>query len=319
MNFLFDLQLFADGATPEDTGFEEEQQNNVDGATKEDTGESTDNDWDFALDEDGNIVFNDGEGTQDTEQPAYYTQDEIKELGIDKLDPNKLPPDLVPFYKSLQADYTRKNQAVAEQRKFLEQQMLQSQYQQPQAQQPPMQQQTPEQVRMQYYEQLYNVAKQEVDSSFKQAGIEFDEFNPMHQAALADAVANIKVHMIQQQQYQSGIQNLMNNYQSDPDWPELDRYAWERLDNMPYKQASVIREKIQNGDLATIKSFLDETKAEFDARKNPQQFVKQKPPHVESGGTGNNKPATQQFNIAQIGRMRIDQQAKVLEALGLTK
>ena len=318
MDFLFNLQLFADDATLEDIEGNEEQIN-VDGATDQDTDESTDNDWDFALDDDGNIVFNEDNGTPNEEQPDYYTQEEIKEIGIDKLDPNKLPPELQPFYKSLQADYTKKSQVVADQRRQLEPYFQQQQAQQ--QQQATQQQPTQEQVQMQYYEQLYGVARSEVDTSFKKLGIEYDEFNPMHQAALADAVANIKVKMIQQQQYQSGLQNLMQGYQSDPDWQDIDKYAWERLDNMPYRQAAAIRERIQNGDLSTIKSFLDETRSEFNGRKNPQQFVKpkQQQPHVEAGGSGNSRPSNQNFNMSQIGRMRIDQQAKMLEALGLTK
>ncbi len=37
-----------------------------------------------------------------------------------KLDPNALPPELQPFYKSMQADYVRKTQEVAQQRKQFE-------------------------------------------------------------------------------------------------------------------------------------------------------------------------------------------------------
>src|SRR4051812_17293053 len=37
------------------------------------------------------------------------------------IDPNSLPPELLPIYKSLQGDYTRKTQGLAEERKAFEQ------------------------------------------------------------------------------------------------------------------------------------------------------------------------------------------------------
>ncbi len=39
---------------------------------------------------------------------------------LEKLDPNALPPELVPYYRSMQGDYIRKTQEIAEQRKAIE-------------------------------------------------------------------------------------------------------------------------------------------------------------------------------------------------------
>ncbi len=50
---------------------------------------------------------------------GFYSKEEIETLGLDKLDPKKIPQELVPFYKSMQADYTRKTQALAEEKKKL--------------------------------------------------------------------------------------------------------------------------------------------------------------------------------------------------------
>ena len=54
-----------------------------------------------------------------TEPEGYYTPEEVREIGIEKLDPNRIPEELKPYYKSMQADYTRKTQSVAEQKKEL--------------------------------------------------------------------------------------------------------------------------------------------------------------------------------------------------------
>ena len=74
----------------------------------------------FSLSPDGELKIREPEVREQSEEKKYYSPDEIKELGIEKLDPNKIPPELVPFYKSMQADYTRKTQAVREREKELE-------------------------------------------------------------------------------------------------------------------------------------------------------------------------------------------------------
>ena len=71
------------------------------------------------------------EGTApQTQQP--YTPEEVKELGIEKLDPNRIPPELQPFYKSMQADYTRKTMAIKDKERALQTLQLQQQPVQPQ-------------------------------------------------------------------------------------------------------------------------------------------------------------------------------------------
>lgn len=63
---------------------------------------------------------------QGTEKPQettpFFFQKPSKEAKVEEvhLDPAKLPADLQPFYKSMQADYTRKTQEAAEMRRALE-------------------------------------------------------------------------------------------------------------------------------------------------------------------------------------------------------
>lgn len=54
-------------------------------------------------------------------QPQTQQQPVEQDTGFTNVDPNTLPPEVQPIYKSLQADYTRKMQAIAEQRRQIEQ------------------------------------------------------------------------------------------------------------------------------------------------------------------------------------------------------
>lgn len=58
--------------------------------------------------------------TQQTEEPGAE-QGATEEDTFTSIDPSTLPPEALPFYKSLQGDYTRKTQALAEERKAYEQ------------------------------------------------------------------------------------------------------------------------------------------------------------------------------------------------------
>lgn len=52
-----------------------------------------------------------------TPQKQFYTLDEMKSLDPEQLDTSRIPPEAIPVYKSLQANYTRKHQEMAEERK----------------------------------------------------------------------------------------------------------------------------------------------------------------------------------------------------------
>lgn len=58
---------------------------------------------------------------EDTPVNETPVEEQIVEESFSGLDPTNLPEDLQPFYKNMQADYTRKTQEIAEQRKQYEQ------------------------------------------------------------------------------------------------------------------------------------------------------------------------------------------------------
>lgn len=319
---FFDLQLFNEVEQPvTDSSTQEAQE-------QENSQQENDQNYEFAIDDNGQIVFRqrtpEEPAKAQEEQPKPYTPEEIAQEPIERLDPSRIPPELQPYYKSMLADYTRKTQALAEQRRQFEMQMAQFQ----QAQQPPQQQQQAQQpteppvnVQRQYYEQLHGIAKARVEQAFGEA---FDELNPMHATALVDEVANVKVYLIEQQQRQAAIQNVLGSFQQDPEWQSIDKYAMELLDNMPYHQAKQIRSRIESGDIAFMNDFLKHAKTEYYKAKNPapaQQSaapsMKLKPPAVESAGQGLTKNEQPTFDPKSLGRMSVDDQAKVFERLGL--
>lgn len=72
-------------------------------------------------DEQGRFTTRPPEQTQETQTQPEATQSEQQtQDAFTKVDPNTLAPELQEIYKSLQADYTRKTQEVAEQRKRFE-------------------------------------------------------------------------------------------------------------------------------------------------------------------------------------------------------
>lgn len=62
------------------------------------------------------------QGTEKAPETPFFFQKHSKEAKGEEVhvDPSKLPPELQPFYKSMQADYTRKTQEAAEMRRALE-------------------------------------------------------------------------------------------------------------------------------------------------------------------------------------------------------
>ena len=272
------------------------------------------------------------ESPQEEQEQKYYTAEEMKELGIDKLDPNKIPPELVPFYKSMQADYTRKTQALAQERKLIEnlldnalsnpaiaQQLMNDQNFIQTAQQHPELAQKLQAVSQMTqsqdpYEIIAEQAKQRVEMKL---GEPFDEFDLRHKVAFDMEVQEIT----QAYQRQSYIQQKLAEIQfNEPHFAEIDRLAEQKLMQMPYAEAVKIQTALQNGDIDTVFSFWNEVRKEFyNSQLNNQQSSQTpnpEPPKVEGAGQGNveTKPAV---DVSELGYLDEDSQAQMLIKLGL--
>lgn len=350
-DFEFNLQTFAEGEVTEPA---------TDTEPTDVTGDVTDTgddntapaDFDFGIDENGDVFFNgnrmlsfDGE---DDEDPAPETQDSEEGQTTEPEPENKAPePQMytvkvdgqelqVPLEELLngyqrQADYSRKTQALADERRQLQAQM--AQYQQPQTQPQTQEPQQSQVSQAEYYNKLTEFAKGEVE---KHLGTEFDELNPVHIAALADSVATIKAQIYEQQAVQKNFTHVVNQFRQDPNFDEIDRYAQWRLQNMPYQQAVKIQNALDNYDAEIVGQFMTAARNEYYGMMNtqhnqqntpppavpniPQPTNKPKPPVVEGAGSSERPPksATQQVDFKSLGRMTNDELVKVFQQTGLT-
>ena len=235
------------------------------------------------------IAVRDGELVV-TEQADTYTAKEIEEIGIDKLDPKRLPKDLVPFYKSLQADYTRKTQALAEQRKKLpvpEETPPPVQQFQPQPEQAPVSEQS-------YMEWFGGAAK---DVACRMLGIQpdkFDEFNPQHIVGLNLATTSLNEEIQRQAQQRQALETRKQQYgemladirSSEPHFAEIDAWGRTYVESLPYTEYSRVMKTFASGDMAAIKAeLLKIRKAWYD-----RQTATQTPPVLESAGSDQTPP-----------------------------
>ena len=313
-----------------------------------------------------NPVANNSESVQNVQNPDgtvppeqksnYYTEDEIGNLGLDHIDPNRLPPQLVPFYRSMQADYTRKTQAVAQEKKDLEAR-LNSMNVQPQPQNPPfnanqnplipqgnfqngqqvplVQPQQPQQSQQppqaDYYKQLYDVAIKNVE---KKLGSEFNELDPLHLTALSSEVAQIQNQIERTHSKKQELDAVVSKYVSDPRWSEMQTYVDKVLDSMPYNESKQIRDRIESGDIQYIDGFLKTARECFYetnggtkvptpqqanvAPQPPRPVIK--PPVLEGGGVGvSAAPASSSVDLSKLGSMTNDELANLFVDMGFTK
>ena len=243
-----------------------------------------------------------------SEPPQTYTTKEIEDIGIDKLDPNRLPKDLVPFYRSLQADYTRKTQALAEQRKKLpvpEETPPPVQQFQPQPEQAPVSEQS-------YMEWFGGAAK---DVACRMLGIQpdkFDEFNPQHIVGLNLATTRLNEEIQRQAQQRQALETRKQQYSEmleevrsgEPHFAEIDAWGRTYVESLPYTEYSRVMKTFASGDMAAIKTeLLKIRKAWYD-----RQTATQTPPVLESAGS-DQTPPRKRVPLDRLGSMSEDEQA----------
>lgn len=253
------------------------------------------------------IAVRDGELIVPDQQQTYTTK-EIEDIGIDKLDPKRLPKDLVPFYRSLQADYTRKTQALAEQRKKLpvpEETPPPVQQFQPQPEQAPVSEQS-------YMEWFGGAAK---DVACRMLGIQpdkFDEFNPQHIVGLNLATTRLNEEIQRQAQQRQALEVRKRQYgemleeirSGEPHFAEIDAWGRTYVESLPYTEYSRVMKTFSSGDMAAIKTeLLKIRKAWYD-----KQTVTQAPPVLESAGT-DQAPPKKRVPLDRLGSMSEDEQA----------
>lgn len=353
----FDLQLFAEETA--DVAPEVEQ------PTEDSTGEEH---FDFAIDEDGTPILGEdflnslvGETpySDDAEQEGEEEHQEVEQPVEDSTEGNEPEPEkfivtvggqeqevtldeLLHGYMR-QADYSRKTQALADERNAYQQQVQQQAVQAPQ--QPQEQQQAQSSTKLtqkEYYEQLTKYAESAVENIL---GEEYDPYNPAHQAVYSDSIAKLNADIYKEQERQAAIQareeqfmGVVAKYQQDPNFNAINMLAEQRLNEMPYKQAIAVKEAFDKRDVGVIDDYMAYITNEFYAQQQPSirratpqaapqqaapqvQVPKIKPPYVEQSGPASKPPVatTQQIDMKKLGTMSMDDQARLFSQLGLTK
>lgn len=319
--FVLNLQLFAETAEP----------------MEQPTEDSSYEVPDFALDEDGEpVFFNEGDfgdgGTAESEETGESVQPGLNEpesyiVKIGGVEEEVSLDELLHGYMRNQ-DYTRKTQALAEERRNL--QAYQMQMQQPQVAQPatPPQEEQPTFNQRDYYEQLNNYAKSEVEQIFNEP---YDEFNELHQSALVDSIANVKAQIFQAQQAEKEkalaeekFFRSLDKYRQDPHFREIDDLAARKLQELPYAQSMYIQNALAQRDLATIDKYMAAVRNEYYGIQNvPQIYRKEqpkqgpKPPYVEPAGASTRPPGkpTLEVDYSKLHTLSLDDQVKVLQHL----
>lgn len=267
----------------------------------------------FALDADREVVLN-PEGKEpeapqeETVQP--YTAEEIRQQGIDKLDPNRIPPELVPFYKSMQADYVRKTQAVAEQRRQIEAFIQQQQAQQSQ----------PQAASEKQVDVLYEASRIRACQMMGISPEQFDEYDGRHITYLT-AATNDVIRMAQERQNQLAdsqrreyeFNALMQHYeQTEPNFEKISQWAYQYVENLPYREYQRFMGVLGRGSIEDIHREIESLRNKYYS----QQRQTANPPDVEGAGGGDDREGPKRMAASSFAKMTPDEQARFLRENG---
>lgn len=245
-------------------------------------------------------------GEEPSDDDIPYTPDEIKRLGLDRLDPKKLPPDLVPFYRSMQADYTRKMQQIARQRDS----ELREQAQPNPSAQPP----DPKQ----FVAALSEAAKARACSMMGVPVDKFDEFDPQHQTAFSVANYEIQQKLQSMQQERLGQDRAKQTFESivqdfasqEPNYDRINSWATEWAEALPVTKYNQVISDIQSGDPSRVKAVVEEVrKAWYDVHRPAKKAV---PPKVVTPGESSPPPKRKAVSGKEFALMSEEDQLDVL-------
>lgn len=250
----------------------------------------------------------------------YYTLDEIKELGIDKLDPKKIPEELVPFYKSMQADYTRKTQKVADIKKKALELVKQVAVK-------PLQS-LPTDVAQAILQQADSLAKEKL-------GKDVDEFDSNYLALKSLYAQDLATNYQNQVRVEQALQTAEQMIRAtEPNYPAIEQLAIQALANMPHEKVMEIQQAKATGNIEPLLELFETAREMFYAGHKPQAQQQQQtdtliqkpkqqarkqviPPVVEGSGTGEIEPKKPKIKANDLQFKSTEEQAKMLIEMGL--
>lgn len=233
-----------------------------------------------------------GEERSETDRP--YTPEEIRAMGIDKLDPSRLPPELLPFYKSMQAGFTRKMQELADERRILRAAEGETV--------PPKEpgdnltaaaselSQEGTTGKKDPFTVVFEAAKRRACSDY--LGIEpdqFDEYNGKHMAAVNAAMREMEATARENEERNARIRKQTSDFAalctefraSEPDFDTIaETYFGRWMENLPYREHAETMRVFKSGSIGEIKAVIERVIGDY--RKTTAKTERKVPPAVES-------------------------------------
>lgn len=252
------------------------------------------------------------ESTPDKGQ-AVYTPEEIRATDFEKLDPSRIPPELAPWYKSMQAGFTRKTQELAESAKAVREMA-------DQIKKAPAEAQPPQIDAKEFYARKDAFLRGQVAGLF---GIEpatlpenSNEWPDAMRLAYRDADerlnAEAKAAYDAKQQtvtQQQTAQAILAEFRSLD--PEAYAYIQAKVDGgeISVKDEKALTAALLKGDRETVKRYYDQYKTEYLAQKHgiktgERPSAKVVPVKVEGSGTGNRTEEKGKTDYAELGKLK---------------
>lgn len=287
----------------------------------------------FVLDENGNLQWNTDEFShleekdspkeeepleeqpeqdEGNEEPVETDEEPTFKVKIDGEDKELTQEELVRGYLR-QADYTRKTQALAEERKRLEESARQYN--------PNYQAQTPDP--RQSDEQLNAVAKR---IAMQKLGLESEddlsELNIDHTLAVFEARQALENQQRQVALRQQSIDNLESQLRSEePQYDEIMQGAQERMANLPMKEFKRLQEAYLDGNPEPLREFFRTMQKDYYA-KTIQKTEQKKKTSVPKVISTNNTPVDKttprkRVDFEKFGHLSAEQKAQKLIEWGL--
>ena len=293
----------------------------------EGTQQESDSTPEFGLDKDGNLQWNTDEYSKydnedsDEEQPLdddeegqVQSNDEEPKytVKVNGEDVEVTQEELLRGYMR-QSDYTRKTQALADERQRIENYYRQ----QPQPQYRPQEQVSePQQAT-----NLNDIAKQiaarnlGLDSPDDLSELDFDHITAVVEAK--QGLLNQRNQMMNRQQNINNLEAQLRN--EEPEYDHIMERVQEEMANIPYREFVKLQNAYETGNVEPLRDFFHTVQKDYYSKaikKNGQS--KRNVPVVERSG---NTPISQQprkrFDFKKLGRMTSDEKAQLLIKMGI--
>jgi len=252
------------------------------------------------------VTNDDTSSNNEPEAPVPYTPQEIAQIGIDNLDPDRVPAEFKPFYD----DYNRRVAEISDKQRTLD--ALTVALQQPKQQQHPEQQAENNQQPNTDQDDLIHA---EAVAKFQQKyGRAPDFYDPegkditRFQAVVGQVFKTVEEYRSQEsskQQVKTEFETMMNGFSDkDKNFKTVLDFAVKRADELPWKEARPLMEaygrieagNATSGDVKVIETYIAKSREAYYAGKVQQPKgttvtkPTQEPPKVESPGSGQSMP-----------------------------